>query len=87
MTDEVVSEQVQAAEHGNGVYSFRVVFSDGEGRCFIATSEAARLRQLTPEWVARALSNLAASHGAAWLRRSMGGGLGLRLHDGDAGDA
>jgi hypothetical protein len=78
MTEEVVSEQVRAAECGNGVHSFRVVLPDGEGRCFITTSDALRLRQLTPEWVARAVSTLAASHGSAWLPRSLRNGLGLR---------
>ena len=50
--------------HGEGLHWFRIDFPEGEGRCFITTSEAQHLQQLTTDWVSQALGNLAAVRGS-----------------------
>jgi hypothetical protein len=77
---------VEPAERGDGIYSFRVVLRGWEGRCFITAAEAGNLSQLTADWAVRAITNLAAIHGPAWLKRNLGSGLGLQLRCGDARD-
>jgi hypothetical protein len=49
------------ASHVEGLHCFRIEFDDAEGRCFITSDEAQRLRQLTTGWVTRALEILSAS--------------------------
>jgi hypothetical protein len=48
--------------------------------------EASQLRQLTTDWVARALDNLRAAHGMAWLERCLCSDAGLQLHAEGAAD-
>ena len=70
--------------HGEGLHWFRIIFPGSEGRCFITTDEAQHLRQLTTEWVERALHNLAAVRGWEWLESRAGSTPGLMLHRSDA---
>jgi hypothetical protein len=71
---------------GHPLYAFRVRFPGGEGRCFITAAEAGRLSQLTADWVSRALANLRATHGNAWLKESLQSNAGLQLRTEDASD-
>lgn len=70
--------------HGEGLHWFRIDFPEGEGRCFITTSEAQHLQQLTTDWVGRALGNLAAVRGWEWLESRARSSPGLMLHRSDA---
>src|SRR3954451_9072436 len=72
--------------HGDGLHWFRIAFAAGHGRCFITTGEAQHLRQLTSNWVERALANLAAQNGWDWLQTAASSGTGLMLHHSDACD-
>lgn len=86
------SIEVEAVVHrqgdggADGLRWFRVSFAGVEGRCFITTGEALRLRELNSDWVRRAIENLGAVHGADWLRRMLTVGGGLQLHYVDASD-
>jgi hypothetical protein len=72
--------------HGERLHWFRIEFDNAEGRCFITTDEAQRLRQLTTDWVRRALENLAHQRGWPWLRETAAETPGLMLHCSDAGE-
>ena len=72
---------------GDGLHWFRIDFRDRQGRCLITSGEAQHLRQLTTDWVQRALINLAAKHSPEWLEATACGSPGLILHHTDAADA
>jgi hypothetical protein len=72
--------------HGEGLHWFRIEFDDAEGRCFITSDEAQRLRQLTTGWVTRTLEILVRQRGWPWLRKAAAGSSGLMLHCSDAGE-
>lgn len=82
---EAISAPVEAA--GDRLHRFRVSFGERTGHCFITRGEALHLRQLTTEWVERALDNLAATHGEVWLERAVCTTPGLMLHHCDASEA
>jgi hypothetical protein len=67
-----------------GAHWFQVLFETRSGRCFITAGEARRLRELNPEWVKRALLNLAAKRGRGWLEDALVSTPGLMLHCSDA---
>jgi hypothetical protein len=72
--------------HGDGLHWFRIDLAGGQGRCFITTGEALHLRQLTTDWVERALANLALQKGLDWIQEAASGSSGLMLHHSDACD-
>jgi hypothetical protein len=72
--------------HGEGLHWIRIEFDNAEGRCFITSDEAQRLRQLKTDWVTRALENIARQRGWPWLRETAAGSSGLMLHCSDAGE-
>jgi hypothetical protein len=71
---------------GGGLHWFRVEFDNREGRCFITTGEALHLRQLTSDWVRRALLNLAVKNGHRWVESAVCSSPGLMLHHHDASE-
>jgi hypothetical protein len=71
---------------GQGLHWFRVTFEDGAGHCFISSGEAQHLRQLSTEWVKRALHNLARIRGWEWLENRACRSPGLMLHHTDASE-
>lgn len=71
---------------GDGLHWFRIEFPDREGRCLITRGDAQHLRQLTLEWVGRALGNLAARYGWDWLEETACSTSGLILNHCDAAD-
>ena len=71
---------------GAGLHWFRIHFEDSKGRCFITTDEAQQLRQLTTNWVRRALENLGAQRGQRWVKSTANSKSGLMLHSSDAYD-
>jgi hypothetical protein len=74
-------------EHtGDGLHWFRILFDNREGRCFITTGEALHLRQLTTEWVKRALLNLGVKNGHRWVEAALCSHEGLMLHHHDASE-
>jgi hypothetical protein len=75
-----------AGSRGDGLHWFRIDFSDRQGRCLITTGEAQHLRQLTTDWVERALGNLAEQRGREWVVETACSSPGLILHHSDAGD-
>ena len=70
----------------DGLHWFDVHFADRQGRCLITTGEAQHLRQLTTEWVERALGNLIVTHGVDWVESRACGDPGLVLHHSDASE-
>lgn len=69
---------------GGGLHWFRIEFADREGHCFITTGEAQRLKEMSSDWVERALRNLAAKHGREWIKEWACSSPGLVLHHSDA---
>jgi hypothetical protein len=86
MNDRLEVERLGRTSSGDSLHTFRVPLAAGEGRCFITAVEASQLRQLTTDWVARALDNLRAAHGMAWLERCLCSDAGLQLHAEGAAD-
>lgn len=74
-------------KRGDGLHWFGIDFPDRHGHCLITTGEAQHLRQLTTDWVERALINLMASRGRDWVEASACSDPGLILHHSDARDA
>jgi hypothetical protein len=72
---------------GGGLHWFKIEFSGRQGRCFITSGEAQHLRQLTPEWVQRAVRNRAEERGWEWLELTACSSPGLMLHHTDACDS
>jgi hypothetical protein len=72
---------------GEGLHWFRVEFPDRQGRCVITTSDARHLRQLSTEWVHRAVVNLAGRRGWDWVVAQACSPPGLIPHHTDAADA
>lgn len=70
----------------DGLHRFRIRFGDCQGLCFITTGEAQHLHQLTPDWVARAVSNRAAAHGLETVKQFALTPPGLMLHHSDGID-
>lgn len=82
------TEQIRApgGTHGDRLLWFRIEFGDCRGRCFITTGEAQHLRQLTAEWVARAVANLTEVRGLDEVKLAACSSSGLMLHHSDARD-
>jgi hypothetical protein len=71
---------------GEGLHWFGIAFPDRRGRCLMTTRDAQHLRQLTTEWVRRALLNLADRRGWDWVVAQACSSPGLILRHTDAGD-
>ena len=76
-----------AGSHGGSLHWFRIDFAKGQGRCLGTTGEAQHLRQLTTDWVERALRNPAEQHGWQWVIGTTSPSPGLMLHHSGAGEA
>ncbi len=63
-----------------GLHWFQTFFASGSGRCFITAGEALRLKELSAEWVRRALLNLAATYGGSWVEHALASHPGLLFH-------
>jgi hypothetical protein len=83
---KVESISPPTGSRSDGLHWFRVDFPDCQGRCLITTGEAQHLRELTTDWVQRALVNLAEQRGCEWVRDTAGSSPGLILHHSDAGE-
>lgn len=81
-------ERVSSPEEliGGGLHWFRIRLDHREGRCFITSGEALHLRQLSIDWVRRALLNLAEKHGHQWVEAAACSSPGLMLHHHDASE-
>jgi hypothetical protein len=83
---EIDVRPIGEAPERDGIRWFRFRFRGNAGQCFITAGEALRLRELTVDWVRRALANRASARGLEWLESTTSRGPGLQLHYRDADD-